>query len=224
MKINELTGYRKHPLYNILINSTSIVEFVENLRREGYRKYLIGEGLYSGVFARPEDNYVIKIFQEDPGYEKYLTYMSNNQTNPHVPKIKGKPVKFLKYYKIVRLEKLDAAERGHKDLIHRIQDYVLDHNNTASYAYLNREWISNNYPQLPEILDSIVQNKHMLDLHTGNIMFRGNVPVITDPYASPGSRAKPKSKTQYVSARTVQSSADVAQKPAVAQSSSTWIK
>lgn len=218
MKIAELTGYRKHPLYNILSNSTSMAEFVENLKANGYRKYLIGEGWYSGVFASPEDRYVIKIFQEDPGYEHFLTYMKSNQHNPHVPKIKGKPVKFLKKYTIVRLEKLRSIDSNQKDedVYERIYNYVFDQ--SSSKALLNRQWIEKNYPQLPEILDSLAQNRHALDLHRGNIMFRGDVPVITDPYQFRTTHhgIKQPSTTPYASVHTVPPSEPPQTKPAPA--------
>jgi hypothetical protein len=219
MKIDELTGYRKHPLYDILSNSTSMAEFVENLKANGYQKYLIGEGWYSGVFARPEDRYVIKIFQKDPGYEYFLTYMKSNQHNPHVPKIKGKPVRFLKKYTIVRLEKLRAVGAHQKDydVFQRIRDYVYDHSSTKAPALLNQQWIEKTYPQLPEILDSLAQNRHSLDLHQGNVMFRGDVPVITDPYVDlieGGIKANQPAPTSYASVYTVPPSEPPQPKPA----------
>jgi hypothetical protein len=183
MRLRELTGYKQDPLYQLLKHSFSIVEFIENLRREGYKKYLIGEGLYAGVFARPGDSYVIKLFQQDPGYEKFLKYILVNQQNPHVPQIKGKPVTIQKYYKIVRLEKLaKMSSDHHMDTYNRIISYVSDYG--KSYANtLNLYQLETQYPQLIPLLQELSKNKYLLDLSKNNILFRGDVPVITDPYA-----------------------------------------
>lgn len=183
MLLRELTGYKQDPLYQLLKHSLSIVEFIDKLKQEGYRQYLIGEGAYAGVFAKPDDPYVIKLFQQDPGYEKFLSYVLSNQQNPHVPRIKGKPVTIEKYYKIVRLEKLSKYSTDqHLDTYTRIVGYVADYG--KPYANVsNSKKLEKQYPQLIPLLQELSKHKYMLDLNPGNILFRGNVPVITDPYA-----------------------------------------
>jgi hypothetical protein len=186
MKITELKGYRSEPLYDILTNSLDIIEFIENLKQSGYRKYLIGEGFYAGVFARPSDNYVIKIFENDPGYEKFLKYILQNRSNPHVPKIKSKPITFLKKYKIVRIERLtplDKNNQEHIELYKSIINYISDYGKDYTYAEINRKQLTKQYPQLVDLLQELHKNKYMLDLNVNNFMLRNTTPVITDPYA-----------------------------------------
>lgn len=184
MRLSELKGYRNEPLYDILQNSVNLQEFIENLKANGYKEYLIGEGYFSGVFARPQDNYVIKLFREDAGYSKFLDYVLKNKNNPHVPKLRGKPVKFLKHYNIVRMEKLSPTKSPQQKDIHTmLYDYVMEYNSSAVYSVINREKVENLYPQIIPILQEMTKNKMIVDFHSGNMMFRGDTPVITDPYA-----------------------------------------
>jgi hypothetical protein len=186
MRLSELKGYKNEPLYIILQNSTNISEFIENLEANNYKEYMIGSGFFSGVFARPQDNYVIKIFQNDKGYNKFLKYILQNQNNPHIPKIKGKPITLLKKYKIVRIEKLSPITTPEQEEIFN-----------KLYHYINRKYpngkadnqseikytIKNKYPNIIPILEIMIDNKTILDFHKENMMFRGDTPVITDPYA-----------------------------------------
>jgi hypothetical protein len=54
-------------------------------------------------------------------------------------KVRGKPVTFLRKYKIVRLEKLQKLQNNEQaDIFNEIKNYILDHNNNSVYAVLNR--------------------------------------------------------------------------------------
>ena len=53
-------------------------------------------GSRGSILKRKGDSFVVKIFQRDPYYMKYLLYAIDHQNNPHVPKIKGKPIKIAK--------------------------------------------------------------------------------------------------------------------------------
>jgi hypothetical protein len=187
MRLSELKGYRSEPLYDILSNSLNITEFIENLKQSGYKKYLIGEGFYAGVFSRPTDNYVIKIFENDPGYEKFIKYVLSNRDNPHVPKIKSKPIRFLKKYKILRIEKLQKLDKNNEqqmEIYKSIVNYISDYGKDYKYAVINRKKLQKQFPKLIPILNELQSNKYLLDLSHNNIMFRNqNTPVITDPYA-----------------------------------------
>ena len=186
MRIYELTGYKKHPLYDLLKYSTSIMEFIENLKREGYREYLAGEGLFAGVFSKPDDNWVVKLYYaDDSGYETYLKYVLQNQNNVHVPKIIGKPVTFLKKYRILRMEKLRKYDINNEDdqkIYSALINYIDFKKIYPEHIPSNVQWLTDEYPQLSDLIDLMVKNHSSLDLHPGNIMFRGNVPVITDPF------------------------------------------
>jgi hypothetical protein len=177
MRLRELTGYKKDPLYNILQNSKELWELEDNLEAGGFRKYVIGTGMYSSVLSRPDLNYVVKIFYNDPGYETYLKYMTKYQNNPHVPKIRGKVMSVGAGFKVVRLERLTAYNKSpeQKHSLDVIGDYIsMDKNRRSRFK--------NDFPyqEMIPVLDDILQHTG-LDMHDGNIMFRGSTPVITDP-------------------------------------------
>jgi hypothetical protein len=179
MRINELTGYKNDPLYNILQNTSNASELEKNLESGGFKKYLIGSGLFSSVLTRPDLNYVVKIFHNDPGYETYLTYIMKYQNNPHVPKMRGKVISVGPNFKVVRLEKLNPIDKF-DNLQMRLFDLM------RQYLYNNKHnkyMVKLNIPDALPVLDDIMSQSNNIDFHDGNVMFRGSVPVITDPLA-----------------------------------------
>lgn len=183
MRLHELTGYKQDPLYNILQNSTESWELEDNLEAGGFKKYVIGTGLYSSVLSRPDLNYVVKIFYKDPGYETYLKYMTKYQNNPHVPKIRGKVMTVGRGFKVVRLERLEPYnyKPEQQRSLEVIDDYI-------SMSKNRRQQAAKDFPyqQMIPVLDDILQHTG-LDMHSGNVMFRRSVPVITDPLSGFGS-------------------------------------
>jgi hypothetical protein len=109
MRLRELIGYKNDPVYLALQGAYSLTDFLSKIRGLGYSRSiglkheLVGHGYYAGVFAKPDDPYVIKIYDFDPGYEQYLKYVIANQTNPHVPKLRGRPVRLGHSIKIDRM-------------------------------------------------------------------------------------------------------------------------
>ena len=182
MRLRELTGYKKDPLYNILQNTSDASELEDNLEAGGFKKYVIGTGLYSSVLSRPDLNYVVKIFEYDKGYITYLSYIEKYKNNPHVPKLRGKLINVGKNFKVVRLEKLEPFRKTpeQRKIINFIDDYVFKH---KIYGDAASNYVSFPYPDMIPLLNDILQHTG-IDLHDGNIMFRGSVPVITDPLSS----------------------------------------
>lgn len=183
MRLRELTGFKKEPVYQMLRNSSDIFQFINKIVNSGYKKYFVGRGSYAGVFAKEDDPYVIKIFNVDPGYEKFLTYALANQSNPHVPRIKGQLINF-NNYKILRIERLRKSSTDTDyNIIELITNYIFSHNyKFSSYSAANKIELEEMYPQIIPVLDELAKNKTNLDISSNNIMFRGSVPVITDPY------------------------------------------
>lgn len=177
MRLHELTGYKQDPLYNILQNSTEAYELEDNLEAGGFKKYVVGTGLYSSVLSRPDLNYVVKIFHNDPGYETYVKYIMKYQNNPHVPKMRGKVLSVGAGFKVVRLERLEpyTYTPDQQKSLEIIDDYV-----SKDKFYRERDKKDFPYQQMIPVLDDILKHTG-LDMHSGNIMFRGSVPVITDP-------------------------------------------
>ena len=148
----------------------------------------IGLGTYGRVFKRPNDNYVIKIFGEDYGYLAYLKYVLRNQSNPHVPKIRGKlihPFKEKSLY-VVRIEVLNDAETSEQRQLLRILK-------TWSFGNMHMGILEDKLgDSWPDLIDTMYDIRNIsktnkpkvhIDIGDGNVMFRGAspVPVITDP-------------------------------------------
>lgn len=184
MQLRELIGYRQTLFYQLLKSSNDLKDLANKLKDNGYKDYVISSSTGGIVFAKPSDPYVIKIFRQDPGYEDFIALALANQSNPHVPRIKGNLVTFQKIYKIIRIERLTHARTlDDKKISKEISSY------TTKKAYRpttasRREAVEQMYPQLYTLLDKIAAGGEdlVIDLHKENIMFRGSIPVITDPY------------------------------------------
>lgn len=182
MKIDELVGYKNKPEYKAVKDSDYIVALMKKLDDLGYKKYNLGSGLYGTVYARPEDNFVVKIFSPDKGYSKYLAYMQAHKDSPYVPKTRGKPIKLPNGFTLVRLERLTEVTR---DFYAEFTFLRTPRKGDAMYDSLRRSF-EERYPGFLKILNDlkIIANDDRLaiDLHQGNIMMRGETPVITDPF------------------------------------------
>lgn len=200
MKINELIGYKNKPEYQAFASEPSnpkdlsswereeadidkLRSIVAKLNQLGYRQYSIGEGFYGRVYARPQDNYVIKIFRQDRGYTRFLQYIRENRTNPYVPKLRGKIIKLPNNFNLVRIEKLETIPYELWGEILFAANKPDDQNRTKD--------IDQRYPGL---LAFIAELKEMVkysgktlhfDLHRNNMMMRGDTPVIIDPFSDP---------------------------------------
>lgn len=182
MKINELVGYKAKPEYAAVKDSFYITDLMKKLNQLGYQKYFLGAGIFGTVYARPEDDYVIKIFQPDKGYKRYLDYMQTNRMNPYVPKLRGKPIKLPNGLTMVRIEKLKEID---PKLYNEISYLKAGKDDVMSQAV--RRSFEQRYPQFLNLLDDLKMMSNRgtglaLDLHGGNIMMRDNLPVITDPF------------------------------------------
>jgi hypothetical protein len=190
MKINELVGYKEKPEYKLFksppvqndkwTRNLQLKAIVNKLNELGYEQYEIGNGYYSQVYARPQDNYVIKIFRHDPGYMAFLEHIKSNLNNPYVPKLKGKIIKLPNNFSLVRIEKLQPMKLKLFDEIH---DAVYDESKKTVIE------VENKYPRLIDFMRSLLKlpknNKEIdVDLHLGNMMMRGDTPVVIDPFYS----------------------------------------
>lgn len=182
--LNELTGYKKDPVYSLLQNSRNMEEFLDALKLAGYQQYVLGSGCFGTAFKRPGEDSIIKLWKDDPAYDTYLSFVLQNQSNPHVPKIIGRPVKLLRRFNLMRMELLDnkklfTLER--KNIRYQIQEYL------EVYPYAEETTLFEEFPQLKPVLDfirSAAGGTVVIDVGTSNILWRkGDIPVITDPIA-----------------------------------------
>lgn len=188
------------------------------------RKVSASDGMNATVFdIKPSNNYVWRIWQKDPGYERFLEFVQNNP-NEHFPKILSKvrveKVKFAKpvqdtTVKFVKLEKLKPLNvNGISSLSDAIQiigmsneeldkdklllgsiedkaDYVLslpipstsdiDKDDEDAMESIRDAIIKNE--KFFELVFDLMLNHQGNDINPENVMFRGNVPVITDPFS-----------------------------------------
>lgn len=183
MKIDELVGYKQKPEFQAVKDSPVMASLQRKFDDLGYKQYELGSGLYGTVWARPEDNFVIKIFVPDEGYSNYLQYMQSNTQNPYVPKMRGKPVKLPNGFTLVRLEKLKRID---KDLYIQIRYFMKSNVDYDADMRKQRKEFEDKYPQFLNFMDELrvfAKNRGLsTDLHGGNIMMRGNLPVVTDPF------------------------------------------
>ncbi len=143
----------------------------------------LGSGAYSNVYSI-DDTRVIKIVKrEDSGYARFVDAVRRHPNNPHLPKIYYSGVWGGKTVYI--LEKLSTHPETRMD-----NRYGECQANSFFRAAVTQRPSENPYirlasrylEQAAEILREI-NTRGGLDLHSGNVMFRGDVPVITDPCA-----------------------------------------
>lgn len=146
------------------------------LESHGFK--FVGRGVHGLVLEKPGYPWIFKIFKQDPYYHMFLDYAIKHQDNPNVPKIKGKMIPIIGKTYLVRMEPLTPIDPNH-ELITR----------TEAYFHLDdmpgdtRRWLQSRYPGVWKALEGSQSWDGMLDLHQGNIMMRGNTPVLIDPWA-----------------------------------------
>lgn len=87
---------------------------MEILRKYGWK--LLGSGIFSAVAEHPNKNYALKLFQNDPRYEKFIKFV-NTHPNVHLPKI-SKSIRKLpgnNQYSYIGLEKLNPVSDNKLD-------------------------------------------------------------------------------------------------------------
>lgn len=92
-------------------------DFIDFLRKKGWSQ--IGFGSFGTVFGKSNKNYVIKVYHDDPAYERFLDFIEQNQNDPHIPKINRRIIRQPKDsrdsdydYGVVAIEKLGKLERS----------------------------------------------------------------------------------------------------------------
>ena len=192
-KIDELQGYRSHPLYTQaqdikkpqrkirrIMPIEKIEAFVEKIEALGYKPEGIGSGYYGMVFQHPKrPKEVIKLFTANPGYLKWIDYCKKySNRNPHLPKIRRA---FMIDNKTgaVFMEKLNPSGESNKIffLLGASPKVVMDTNH----------WLKDTNPTLYYTFKDMAEKFPRVewDLHADNLMRRddGTI-VITDPISN----------------------------------------
>ena len=132
----------------------------------------LGSGKYASVYGNPKYSYVIKVFMRDSAYQRWLDFCLKNKDNKHVPKIKGKVIKISNDVFAIRLEKLTPLK----------QDLRRGDFGNAYHEWENDNSYKSEDKDINDILEFFSKNKNLIDIHSENIMMRGNVDVVVDPF------------------------------------------
>lgn len=149
------------------------------IKEFGFTNY--GSGEYGLVFSKPQLPYVVKLFMKDAAYLKWMDFCKQHSDNPYCPKIRGKVIRITDIFYVIRLEKLEpiSTRSGWYDL-----SKILSEPEWALRTWDSRpsEVPQLKDPHLRQILMFFARNKKLLDIHSGNVMRRGDQVVIIDPF------------------------------------------
>lgn len=180
-------------------------QIIEHIKQH-YGIQLVGSGAYGQVFIHPSWNYVIKIYESDPGYDRFLNICSSMKT-PHLPKVIKPPKTIHQFHlrlkeagsklNIVKLEILSPLSIDFKNSLRQVKGgysnkkiahlYSLfkTHQKDAVYNELNSKYDLDSLFQTLQIIENNISTDHdFLDIHDGNFMMRGNTIVIVDPISN----------------------------------------
>lgn len=159
-------------------------------------KYL-GQGCFSEVYQHPTNpDRVLKFVKGDKAYINYARFAMKNPQNPYLPKVFSikKPDFFSSFDYIVELEKLKACTaKKDRQVTWKLQKF--GGFDLQEKPYRSISWIStSSWKKLAKLspcsdfkqaMNYIMNRAGHLgvadDIHRGNIMFRQNQLVFTDP-------------------------------------------
>lgn len=200
---------RAKEILDEITRPSSINHAEQILRNAGYRS--MGTGVSGRVFNKPGADHVLKLFNiTDVAYTNFVN-LAQRSNNVHFPKFKGKLIKVNDEYNAVQMEKLmpvpdtsgsyfpscfvksppyksyevaKMLDRYLRMLVGR-PAYYGDPTETIVEKRLNE--LERDQPGITEacnLIASIVDGDVDIDLHSFNMMLRGNTLVITDPIVS----------------------------------------
>jgi hypothetical protein len=190
-----ITDYEIHPLYHKAkeIFKPSLKDKKLELQLKNWKRIMeiygfqhLGTGSYGSAYIRPDYPWVFKIFRDDPAYLSFITYAKDNQGNPNLPKIGGDFIPINNDTYVVKLEKLSGiTDEEFKDIKRQIDvmvDSIFDAVDEPDMNNIQLNAIKM-YPGIYQFLQYWYHNmpQSELDIKPGNIMARGDIPVLLDP-------------------------------------------
>lgn len=169
----------------ILVDTDTIEKLVERNTSKGYN--MVGEGFFSKVFLPKSGKYVWKVCTKcsgDAGYMAFLRLIAKGILKGiHFPRIKLVLHDGEDHFAVL-MEKLEPVEK---------EDPVAKPVIWASYEFKSDRLPDSLWDRLSALKDTIAfalidmmygkdQEGCGLDMHFGNVMWRGNTLVITDPF------------------------------------------
>jgi hypothetical protein len=151
----------------------------------------LGTGSYGSAYEHPSYPWIYKVFKHDDAYLQFYKYFKKHQNNPNLPKRLGPIIKIGPDSYAVKLEKLRPISPGEWNIVDKIletfQEYFISLNYDPDYEMTSDvKRMMQQYPGMYEIANAlfysnVFSSNAYPDLHSGNVMMRGNVPVIIDP-------------------------------------------
>ena len=175
------------------------------VKKHGIQK--LGGGAFSQVFQHPEfKNVVVKVYTaKDTVYKRYLSWCLKHQSDPYVPKI----IKQVEYkspsgeaYNIVFMQKMTPVKSRIKFARSMASLFKLNTRALEDLDLVRSLGMWGEQEEDFEVIDDLVSagkadkdftevwrhirtyGKSKFDMHPGNVMFRGNQLVLTDPVAN----------------------------------------
>lgn len=158
-------------------------EWLESLAAKGWVQ--ISRATYARVFAHPnKPGRVLKVARDDSAYDTFLSMALAYPNNPFFPKIFNvQRFTLQREWAVVSFTNVTVVEM--ERLTVKLPLTRADHNwryAMEGYAegWRGKVWRSKWEQQAGDVLRKLFSLERP-DLHAGNVMFRGNHPVITDP-------------------------------------------
>lgn len=162
----DLANMREYSRHGRNGNPEYIVEIKSFEDVSGFKK--LGSGCYSDVYAL-DDTRVLKIVKKkDSGYARFVEICKKNRNNPHLPRIL--------YSGMWAGKQIYVLERLRNDQYSKAND-----NFRSALSLGNNPYITYGNKDIAELARLLKDNNLTNDLHSGNVMFRGDVPIVTDP-------------------------------------------
>lgn len=143
-----------------------------------------GSGQFGDVYKKPASPYVLKVFSaNDAAYLSFLDLVRRHP-NPHFPKLFGKTVRLSDTTLAVRMEELEHgalldALAACKPIL-QYMDPLSEDDEERGRDFMEA------FPTLKQACDlimTLVESGHALDISARNVMFRGRTIVFADPVA-----------------------------------------
>ncbi|CAM6054481.1 unnamed protein product [Sphagnum tenellum] len=162
----------------------------ERLEQAGYERIGRIGSAYAMIFAKPSENSVLKLYKkEDTAFTAFVAFCRENN-NQHFPKFSRNSIAIKDTeYNAVRTERLKEGSPGQlKEVAKYFKDYCRYSPKEYDEDFVH--WAEANaslmaaFKLLTDRFDrSIFAGKLYFDLHSQNMMMRGNTVVIIDPVA-----------------------------------------
>lgn len=184
MRLRELTypNTDRKTIQNLYDNS----EVISFLQSKGFQNLTDEDAKYSTVWGHARLPYVLKIFKTtDVCYEQFIKLAETFAHNPHFPKFRGKKMMLNDEYFAIRMEKLSPMPKGG----HLNYKFLFNHIEKRAENARYDTWLDEYdefYPELGEACDLCRIHCPKIcsgDIHSKNVMYRNDQPVIIDPWA-----------------------------------------